>query len=479
MTTDNLKRQTVSAAAWQISNGVVCNIIQLAVTVILARHIMPDQYGIIAIISIFIAVAQTLVSSNLSTALIRKDNRTDVDCSTVFYYNIALSIILYIAFYFIAPVIAGFYAIEELTSALRVLSVGLIIGALSEVQKALYAVNLDFKTTTLLNILSTSVSGVIGVILAVLDFKIWALIVQSLSYSACNTVMIWCVSKWRPVLKFSNSSLREFFSFGSKLMTSKLIDTTFRQLYSAVIGKLFAPSVLGLYNRAEAFVNMTSQVPSDAFSTISYPVLCRVKDDDTTLKNGYRRIMRLSAFIIFPLCLGMCAVADPLVNLLLTDKWAGMTPMLQLLSLSLMWYPVHALNLNLIQVKGRSDLYLRLEIFRKIIIIITLAATMYFGIIAICMGRIFTSVIALFVNSLYTSRISPIKRSEQFYDLLPALLLSIVMYALTAVIVYLSGDGIVGITAGIATGLIIYIGGAAVFRFTEMTELRNIIKMYF
>ncbi len=474
--TKSLKQQTISATAWQMSNGLLCNAIQIIVTIILARYIMPEQYGMIAILAIFIAIAQTLIYSNLGTALIRKSNRTETDCSTVFYYNLSLSILLYIALCLIAPFIAQFYNITELTQILRILSISLIIGALGNVQKDLYIAELNFKIIAIINFLSIFISGTIGIILAILDFKIWALVAQLLANTSCNTILIWCVSKWRPKFIFSFKSLNELFSFSSKLMISKLLDTIFKQLYSAVIGKLFAPAILGLYNRAETFVGLTSQMPSDTISTVSYPALCKLSGDDAKLKSNYRRILRLSAFIIFPLCLGVGAIAKPLVNVLLTDNWIEMVPILQILVFALMWYPVHALNLNLLQVKGRSDLFLKLELIKKIIIIITLVVTIPFGIITICIGRIITSLISLFINTYYTSKLLQLSLSKQLMDILPILLLSITMYIISFGAINFFDSSILNLGIGIIVGITIYLGGAILFKLPEIHELHRIIK---
>lgn len=476
MTESGLKHRTITATAWQMSSNILCYAIQFVITIILARYIMPAQYGIIAITLIFLSLAQAIINSNLGTALIRKSDRTQTDCSTVFYYNITLSVILYAIMYPVAPAIAAFYGIDELTQVLQVMSLILIIGSFGEVQKSLFTAELKFKTLSMVNIISTIISGITGITMAVTGFKVWALVAQSLTYTGCNVVLMWVMAKWHPSRSFSFKSLKEFFSFGSKIMVSNILNTITRQIYTAVIGKLFAPVTVGLYNRAETLANLTSQTPTETLTTVSYPVLCRIKDDDLRLRHNYRRIIRLSAFVIFPLCLGVASVAYPLTLTLLTENWMGMAPILQILAFSIMWYPIHALNLNLLQVKGRSDLHLRVEIIKKMIILCTLAATAPFGLIPLCLGRVATSLISLVINTYYTGKLLSLTLAAQIKDLMPTLLLSVTMFAVGYTTTSLLGNNTVSLLCGIAAGATVYAGGAILFRFPEISELRSAIN---
>ncbi len=475
---DNLKTKSIRATAWQLTNSITSNAIQLVMTIILARYIMPEQYGIIAIALIIVSIAQTVANSGMGMALIRKADRTETDCSTVFYYNLTVSIILYLCICSIVPIVADFYNISEYTSAFMVLLTVIPVNSLGEIPKTLYSASLDFKTLSILNISSTVIAGAIGIVLAVAGYGIWALVIQYLLYTACSVIILWVTSNWHPTFVFSFNSLRNLYSFGSKLMLSKLLDSIFRQLYSAVIGKLYAASTLGLYNRAETFANMTSQSPSDTLSAITYPALCKIKDDELRLKENYRRILRLSAFVIFPVCLGLGAIAQPLINTLFPFEWSGMIPLLQILVFAVMWYPVHAINLSLLQVKGRSDLVLRVEIIKKTIVIITLVATAPFGIIVMCLGRVATSVIALFINTYYTARILNFSFIEQFKDIASSLLLSAIMYMASIFIVNILDNDFQQLVVAIITGTIIYIGGAKLFRLREVPELCSIIKKF-
>lgn len=475
---DNLGTKSIKATAWQLTNSMTSNAVQLVMTIILARYIMPEQYGIIAIALIIVSIAQTVANSGMGMALIRKADLTETDCSTVFFYNLTVSIVLYLCICPIVPVITGFYDITEYTSAFIVLLTVIPVSSLGEIPKTLYSVSLDFKTLSILNISSTVISGVIGIVMAIAGYGIWALIIQYLSYTTCSVIALWIASGWHPIFAFSFKSLKDLYSFGSKLMLSKLLDTIFRQLYSAIIGKLFTASALGLYNRAETFANMTTQSPSDTLSAITYPALCKIKDDELRLKENYRRILRLSAFVIFPVCLGLGAITRPLVNTLFSAEWSGMIPLLQILVFSVMWYPVHAINLSLLQVKGRSDLVLRLEIIKKTIVIAIIIATAPLGIIAMCLGRVATSVIALFINTYYTTRILHLTLIEQFKDIAPSLLLSGVMYLASIFIVNSLDNDIQRLVVAVTVGMVVYIGGAKLFRFREVPELHNIIRNF-
>ena len=311
---ETLKHKAVNGVLWRIAEQGGKQAIYFVISVVLARLIMPDQFGMVAMLTVFTAVAGVFIDSGFSTALVRKNDRTQADCSTVYWFNIVISVVCYLILFACAPLIARFYGMPELSAILRVSALGLVIGSLAGVHRTLLNAELDFKALTKFNLLGVVLSGIIGIILAYLDFKVWALVYQGLSMNVITTICVWYKVKWRPSMIVSRQSLREFFGFGSKLLASGLLDTVYSNIYSIVIGKVYKAADLAFYNRASSLTAMTSTMPTGILQSVTYPTLCKLQEDDEALKQGYRRTLRLSACVIFPLCLGVGAVAFPLIN---------------------------------------------------------------------------------------------------------------------------------------------------------------------
>jgi len=476
MSEQSLKRQTFDGVIWRILETGGTHMIQLVIGIVLARLILPEQFAAIAMLSIFLAVAGIFINSGFSTALMRKNDRTQVDCSTVFYFNIAISLLSYLILYFAAPYVAIFYNIPELKPILRVSAISLIIGSTAGVHRTLFSARMDFKSLAKYNIAALIISGVVGVFMAYKGFQVWALVAQAIVSTAVNTFFIWTGSTWRPTLQFSWVSLKEFFGFGSKLLASGLLDTVYTNMYSVVIGKFFPPSDLAFYNRAAGLKNMTSSTPTSVLQSVTFPALCKLQDSDETLRSAYRRMLRVSAFVIFPLCLGLGSVSFPLINVLYTDVWIYAATLLQIIVFAGMWYPIHAINLNLLQVKGRSDLFFRLEVIKKILGVAMLCITVPIGLEAMCYGNIVNSIIALVINTHYTGKLLDLGFFTQMKDILPSLMLSLVMYVACKLLSTMMGNGILSLAVSVAAGVIIYLGGAILFHFTEFKELKNLRK---
>ncbi len=476
MAEQSLKRQTLNGVIWRILETGGTQMIQLVISIVLARLIMPEQFAAIAMLSIFLAVAGIFINSGFSTALMRKNDRTQVDCSTVFYFNIVISLLSYLILYVAAPYVAVFYNIPELKPILRVSAISLIIGSTAGVHRTLFAARMDFKSLAQYNIAALIISGGIGIFMAYKGFQVWALVAQSIVSTVVNTLFIWKSSTWRPTWQFSWVSLREFFSFGSKLLASGLLDTVYTNMYSVVIGKFFPPSDLAFYNRASGLKNMASSTPTSVLQSVTFPALCKLQGSDETLRSAYRRMLRVSAFVIFPLCLGLGGVSFPLVNVLYTDVWIYAATLLQIIVFAGMWYPIHAINLNLLQVKGRSDLFFRLEVIKKVLGVAMLCVTVPLGLEAMCYGNIVNSIIALAINTHYTGKLLDLGFFTQMKDILPSLLLSLVMFVACKILSTAMGNGFLSLVASIAAGAVIYLGGAMLFRFTEFKELKNLRK---
>lgn len=473
---DSLKNKTVKGIVWSSIERFSVQGIQFLVMIVMARLLTPKDYGLVGMVAIFIAVAQSLVDSGFSQALIRKQDRTETDNSTVFYFNVVVGLFLYLFFFAIAPWVADFYNSPELTVLMRVICLSVIFNSLVVVQRALLTVHIDFKTQAKASLTAAVASGIIGVGMAYQDFSYWSIVVQQLVNLGLNTLLLWVFAQWRPRWAYSWNSFRELFAFGSKLMLSGLLNVVYNNIYLLVIGKAFTPSTLGHYTRACQFAEFPSSNLTGIMQRVTYPVLCQIQNDDERLAQIYRRFLRVSAFLIFPLLVGLSAVAKPLVLLLLKEQWLFAATLLQIICFSMMWYPIHAINLNLLQVKGRSDLFLKLEIIKKIIGVIILCITMPLGLIPMCIGIIISSLISLVINTHYTGKLIQIGFFRQMCDLMPTLLLSLSMWCVVYFSISFFTGTLIQLLIGILTGVVYYISFAYLFKYRELKEIFHIIR---
>jgi len=474
---NSLKQKTVKGVLWSSLERFSVQGIQFVVMIIMARMLTPNDYGLVGMLAVFIAVSQSLVDSGFSQALIRKQDRTETDNSTVFYFNIIVGFILYGLLFTLAPFIADFYNEPQLTAITRVIGLSVLFNSLVVVQRALLTIKIDFKTQAKAALTAAIISGVLGIWMAASGYGVWSIVVQQLANLGINTLLLWILSHWRPSLTYSWKSFHELFGFGSKLMVSGLIDTIYRNIYLIVIGRVFSAADLGYYTRAHQFTDFPSSNVSGIIQRVTYPILCSIQNEDERLSDVYRRFLRLSAFIVFPLMMGLAAVAEPLVLALLKEQWLFAATLISIICFSMMWYPIHSINLNLLQVKGRSDLFLKLEIYKKIVGIVILCITIPMGLIAMCVGSFFSSMIALVINTYYTGKLINVGFLRQMHDLFPILGLSFSMGSFVYLIIRLmSLNPIVELSLGICIGIIYYILLSILFKFSEFNELLNLLK---
>lgn len=473
---ESLKQKTVGGVIWSSIERFSVAGLQFVIMIIMARVLTPEDYGMVAMLQIFIAVSQSLVDSGFSQALIRKLDRTQTDLSTVFYFNIGIGVFLYLVLFFSAPLIASFYQTPQLVPITRVIALGMVFNSLAVVQRAVLTIKIDFKTQMRASVLAAVISGIVGISMAYTGFGVWAIVAQQVTNLGINTLVLWIVSKWSPSKVFSMVSFKEMFGFGSKLLLSGLINTIWNNIYLIVIGKAFSKADLGYYTRAHQFSDFPSANLTSVFQRVTYPVLSTIQNDDERLATNYRRVLRVTAYIIFPIMTGMAAVSTPMIRILLTDKWLFTADLLKIICLSMMFFPVHSINLNLLQVKGRSDLFLRLEIIKKIIGIIILIVTIPMGLIAMCIGQIFSSLFSLAINTHYTGKLINIGFIKQMKDLIPILVLSLVMGVVSYLVMMPFENVYIQLGLGIITGIVFYILFSYVFKFEEMNELVSIIR---
>lgn len=473
---ENLKKDTTKGVFWSLIERFGTQGVQFLVMLVMARLLSPNDYGVVGLLVVFVSIAQAFVDGGFSQALIRKKDRTEIDNSTVFYFNIVVSVVIYLIFYLFAPYVSVFYNMPTLTPFMRVICLSIIINAFGVVQRALFNANIDFKAQAKASLIAIVISGAIGISLALRGFGPWALVWQQLSNLIVNTLFLWIYSEWRPLLAYSWKSFNELFSFGSKLLATSLLNAIYNNIQTIVIGKLYSAKSLGLYSRAAHFADLPSQQFTSVFMRVTFPVLCKVQDDMERLTSVYRRMLRVSAYIVFPLLIGMAAVAHPMIEVFIGKQWIECAYMLQIICFAEMWYPIHAINLDILQVSGRSDLFLKIEIYKKIVSLSLLALSAPFGIIAMCYSNLLSSLICLYINTYYSSKILGISLLSQLKDLFPTITLAIVMFAIVQIIIFFIPNVFVQLIAGIIVGVVVYVSLSYILRFQEFKELISLRK---
>lgn len=473
--TENLKRKTVSGVMWSAIERFSLQGVQFVMQLVMARLLLASDYGMIAMLTIFLQIAQAFIDSGFTNALIQKKDRTEVDYSTVFYFNIIIALLFYCILFVSAPLIAKFYNMPDLILVMRVMALSLIILSFSAVHKTKLTIEINFKIQSKITLIAAGISGIIGVGIAYLGYGVWALVYQSILNAMLTTILFNCFYRWKPLKTFSMKSFKRLFSFGSKLLVSGLIHTVYYNLYGIVIGKRFSAAELGYYTRAEQFAILPSYNLSAIITRVTFPILSSIQDDNERLASTYRKYIRLSSYLIFPLMVGLASLANPLVDLFLTEKWNGTVALLQILCFDWMFDHLSGINLNLLYVKGRSDLALRLEIIKKIIAITILLASIPLGIIGMCLGRVLYSLIATYANTYYTNSLIGLSFRTQLKDIIPYLILSLAMGGVVYATTYLGLSNIIQLIIGITIGILFYISISYIFKITSLKVLLQLI----
>ena len=465
---DNLKEKTVKGVIWNAIGRFSTQGMSFVFTMLIARMLMPEDYGVVAMLGIFMAIAGTFIDSGFANALVRKPDRTETDMATVFYFNIVVALFFYIVLWIAAPYIAEFYNEPLLKPITRIVALNFVIGSFGSVAGLQFTFRLDFKTPAKLGVVNCIFNGTLTLFLAYKGYGVWALVWSGIAGNIFNVLLLYIVVRWRPLWTFSWKSFREMFSYGSKLLASALLDTTYNNIYPIVIGKFYSAATLGLYGRASNLAQFPSSNITSILQSVTFPVLSTIQNEDTRLMSAYRRFITMSAFAVFPLMVGLAAVADPFIRLTLTDKWEGAIYLLQIVCFAKMWYPVHAINLNILQVKGRSDYFLKLEVIKKIQGILILCVTVPMGIVTMCYGQVISSFISLIWNTYYTKKILGYGYFQQMRDLFPILFHAFIMGIIAWGTVQLMPNLWLQLIGGIIAGGIYYLGGAYLLKFREL-----------
>ena len=473
---DNLKGKTKKGLYWSFFNQFSNYGMNFIVGIVMARLLSPSDFGITALPAVFMAIASTIQDGGLANALIRKKEVTNKDLSTTFYYSICLGVVLYLTLFLSAPLIADFYHTPILVSLIRVTAIGFLYSPLITPQNILLRRRLDFKTLTKISLVTRVFGATVGIVMAYVGYGVWSLVISNLLAGMFALLIAWLVVRWLPKYGWSKESFKYLCWYGNKIMFSAIIENLYSNIAPVFIGKYYSPAQLGIYNRAQGYASMPSQNITGAINNVSFPVLSKMQDDTEKLAYNYRRMLRLSAFVIFPIMLMLSALARPLVITMITEKWGHSIIFLQIMCFSMMWYPIHAINLNLLMVKGRSDLFFRLEIIKKITGISILLITLPMGLVPFCYGGIFSSMVALIINTYYTGKLIHIGYIKQMKDLLPIFSLSMFVWIVIHISNYFISNYIVQLIVGGSVGLIVYLGFAFLFKFDELNDVKYLLK---
>ncbi len=473
---DITKKSVIGNFIWRFAERCGAQLVTFIVSIVLARILDPKDYGTIALVTVFTTILQVFVDSGLGTALIQKKNADDLDFSSVFYFNFIVCIILYVGMFIAAPYIALFYKDTTLTPVIRVISLTIVISGVKGIQQAYVSKNMLFKRFFFSTIGGTIFSAVLGIAMAYMGYGVWALVAQQLSNTAIDTLILWLTVKWRPKKMFSYERLKGLFSFGWKLLISSLLDTAYNNLRNLIIGKLYSSSDLAFYNQGEKFPKVIVMNINASIDSVLLPTMSIEQDNPERIKQMTRRAIKTSTYVMAPLMMGLAFCAEPIVRLVLTDKWIFCIPFLRIFCITYMFWPVHTANLNAINAMGRSDWFLRLEIIKKIVGLAILLSTMWFGVMAMAYSLLLSSVLSQIINSWPNRKLLKYGYLEQVRDFAPGILLAVLMGICVHFVEYMSLPMIVTLVIQIVLGSIIYIVGSAILKLEEFQYLLEMIK---
>jgi O-antigen/teichoic acid export membrane protein len=461
---------------WRFAERCGAQLVTFIVSIVLARILEPEDYGQIALITVFTTIMQVFVDSGLGTALIQKKDADDLDFSSVFYFNFAVCLILYAVMFVAAPFIAGFYNNSSLTPIIRVISLMIVISGVKGIQQSYVSRNMLFKRFFYATLGGTIFSAFLGIGLAYAGFGVWAIVAQQLSNTTIDTLILWLTVKWRPKKMFSWERLKGLLSFGWKMLASSLLDTIYTNIRSLIIGKMYSSADLAYYNQGEKFPNVIASNINTSIDSVLLPTMACVQDDHARVKSMTRRAIKTSTYIMAPLMMGLAFCAEPIVRLVLTDKWLFCVPFLRIFCITYMFYPIHTANLNAIKAMGRSDLFLKLEIAKKVVGMTLLLSTMWFGVMAMAYSLLISSVLSQIINAWPNRKLVNYGYLEQLKDILPGIALAVFMGCCVSVISMLNLSNVVTLLIQIPLGAVIYIVASAVLHLESYEYLMEMIR---
>ena len=474
MSQQSLKDKTIKGTAWSAADAFLGQGVTFLIGIVLARMLSPDEYGLIGICLIFNTVLMGVVDSGLSNSLIRKKDVTDADYNTMFLTNIGISIVLYLLLFISSPFVAHFFNRYELISLIRATGLVLFVNALSITQVTILTKRIDFKTKTKASLVSAITSGIIGIAMAFFGFGVWALVGQLLSKQILYTICLWILNKWWPSFTFSSKSFHYMWGFGWKLLISGLLNNIWNQLYQVVVGKCYTPATLGQFTKSNEYANIFSSNFSGIIQRVSFPVLSELQDDKERMVEGYRRVIKMTMFITAICMISLGAVAEPLIYCMIGPQWHEAATFLPLICISMSLYPLHAINLNMLQVLGRSDIFLYLEIIKKIIGIVPICIGVFIDIYWMLFASIITGFVSLYFNSWYTGKALSYTFGKQLRDIAPSFGIAITIALSVYSFKYLPLSNWIILPSQIVVGLCVLI---LLCRFTKIEEYHELLNM--
>ena len=472
----NTGQKVVSNFIWRFAERIGAQGFRFLVELVLARQLMPDDYGLIALVTVLITILNVFVDSGLGNALIQKKDADDLDFSSVFWFNIGWCLILYALLYFFSPAFASFYGRAELTKILRLLGLQVIISGVKNVQQAYVSRSLQFKRFFLSTLGGTFVSAVIGIWMAYHGYGVWALVTQQLVNTLVDTLILWVTVRWQPGLIFSFQRLKTLFSFGWKLLASALIITTYNEIRQLIIGKKYSSSDLAFYNRGDKLPQLFVNNVNTAIDSVLLPIMSKEQDDRIRVKLMTRRSIQISTYLMAPLMMGLAFVGEPIVRLVLSEKWLPSVPFMRVFCITYMFYPIHTANLNAIKALGRSDLFLKLEIMKVIVAFAALFATMNISVEAMAYSLLFTSVASQIINSWPNWKLLNYSYIDQLKDILPTILLAVFMGGCVYLLQFLGLPDIITLILQVLLGAAIYIAGSMLFKLESFSYILEILR---
>ena len=472
------KGKVISNFIWRFAERCGAQLVSFVVSIVLARLLEPSVYGTVALVTVFTTILQVFIDSGLGTALIQKKNADDLDYSSVFYFNFVVCIILYLGMFITAPYIAKFYGNMSLIPVIRVISLTLIISGVKNIQQAYVSKRLLFKRFFFATLGGTLFSAVLGIFMAYIGMGVWALVAQQLSNAMIDTMILWITVKWRPKAVFSWERLKSLLAYGWKLLVAVLLDTVYNNLRNLVIGKMYSSADLAFYNQGDKFPKIIVTNINTSIDSVLLPTLSSEQDNKARVKEMTRRAIKTSTYIMAPLMMGLAFCAKTVVELVLTQKWLPCVPFLQIFCITYMFYPVHTANLNAIKAMGRSDIFLKLEIIKKIVGMSLLLSTMWFGVMAMAYSLLVSCVLSQIINSWPNKRLLGYGYLEQLRDLIPGVILAVMMGICVYFIGYINLPNIIVLIIQVIVGATIYIVMSIVFKLESFLYLWNMVKTY-
>lgn len=472
----NKKQTVVSNLIWRFMERCGAQVVSFVVSVVLARLLEPSLYGSIALVTAITSILQVFVDSGMANALIQKKDTDDLDYSSVFYFNLVFCLLLYLGLFFVSPLISRLYKNAALVPVIRVLGLTIVVSGVKNVQQAYVSKTMQFRRFFFATLGGTLFSALVGIVMAYMGYGVWALVFQQLLNVTVNTAILWLTVGWKPKRMFSFQRLKGLISYGWKLLASALLDTVYLKAYQFIIGIRYSPADLAFYNKADQLPNLVVENINASIDSVLLPVLSAEQDSKTRVREMTRRAIKTSTYIMMPLMVGLAVCAEPVIRLLLTEKWLSCVPYLQVFCFIYAFYPLHTANLNAIKAVGRSDLFLKLELIKKVLETSVLLCTMRYGVMAMALGQLFSATASIIINAWPNKRLLDYSYLRQLRDMLPAIALSALMGLVLYPIGFLALGDWLTLLVQVPLGILIYISGSSLFHIDSFDYMLSMLK---